>query len=72
MAQIYINKGAIPKSKLPDALHIAVATLAKMDILISWNCAHIVKYKIQRIVKEINLNQGLKDIFINTPREIIS
>lgn len=67
----YILAGAIPSAKKPDALHIAVATLGEVDILVSWNCDHIVKFKTQQIVKAINLAESLNDIAINTPEEVI-
>lgn len=43
-----------------------------MEILLSWNCEHIVRFKTQQIVKAIHVSLGLNDISINTPREVIS
>lgn len=71
LAEKYILAGAIPAKKKGDALHIALATLSKMDILISWNCDHIVRFKTQQIVRAINVSEGLNDIAINTPAEVI-
>lgn len=72
LGQKYIQSGAIPMKKRDDALHIACATLSQMDILVSWNCDHIVRFKTQQIVRAINLVEGLNDISINTPREVIN
>ena len=71
LAEKYILAGAIPYVKKGDALHIAIATLSKMDILVSWNCEHIVRFKTQEIVRTINLISGLPEISINTPKEVI-
>lgn len=72
LGEKYILAGAIPKQKRDDALHIACATLSGMDILVSWNCEHIVRFKTQQIVRAINLVEGVNDIAINTPKEVIN
>ncbi len=71
LASEYISAGAIPEKKRGDALHIAAATLNNLDILVSWNCDHIVRYKTQQVVRKINLSKNYKDISINTPEEVI-
>ncbi|MEK6646533.1 MAG: PIN domain nuclease [Candidatus Firestonebacteria bacterium] len=72
LANKYILAEAIPEKKKDDARHIAMATLSEMDILISWNCEHIVKFKTQQIVRTVNLLEGLTNIAINTPKEVVS
>jgi hypothetical protein len=72
LADKYILAGAIPERKKGDALHIAMATVAEMDVLVSWNCDHIVRFKTQEIVRAINLTSGYGDLAINTPREVIT
>ena len=72
LAGRYIKAGAIPEKKLPDARHIALATIAGMDILVSWNQRHIVRYKTQSIINAINEEHGVSSLAINTPAEIIS
>jgi len=67
----YIKAGAIPLSKRNDALHIAWATLGLTDILVSWNQEHIVRFNTQTIVKTINAIEGLPEIVINTPKEVV-
>jgi len=42
LAQKYISEGVIGKSKLVDAEHIAIATINRVDVLVSWNFRHIV------------------------------
>jgi hypothetical protein len=41
-AQRLIESGAVPKTEPEDALHIAVATIHKMDYIASWNFSHMV------------------------------
>jgi predicted nucleic acid-binding protein len=54
LADLYISEGAIPKSEPEDALHIAIATINKMDALASWNFKHIVSINPIRKIHEIN------------------
>jgi hypothetical protein len=42
LAQQLIDIRAVPATEPEDALHIALATLAEVDHLASWNFAHIV------------------------------
>lgn len=72
LAKRYVKAGAIPEKKLPDARHIAIATLSNMDILASWNQRHIVRYKTQSIIQAINAEHDLIPLLINTPSEIIT
>jgi hypothetical protein len=64
LADIYISRGAIPKSEPEDALHIAIATINKLDGLASWNFKHIVSINPIRKIHEINkeLNYPLLEI----------
>ncbi len=71
LAQIYVNKGIIPKKYINDALHIAIATKYKMDAIVSWNLTHIVKFKTKFQVKKINEKLNEKDVIICTPEEMV-
>jgi hypothetical protein len=55
-----------------DAQHIAIATVARVDVLVSWNFKHIVN--LQRIhgCNSVNLRQGYPMTEIRTPREVLS
>jgi len=53
-----------------DMLHIALATTAEVDVLVSWNFQHIVRLdKIQQF-NGINLELGYKPLAIYSPREV--
>jgi len=54
-----------------DALHIAAATIAGLDFIVSLNFRHIVKHKTIIETKIINAREGFKRVFIHTPAEII-
>ncbi len=44
LAQAYIDAGAIGPSSRSDALHVAIATLNRADVLASWNFKHMVNW----------------------------
>lgn len=53
-----------------DMLHIALATVAQVDVLVSWNFRHIVRLdNIQRF-NGVNLELGYKTMAIYSPREV--
>jgi hypothetical protein len=61
-----MNKGAIPASEPEDALHIAVATVYKIESLASWNFKHIVSSNPIRKIHEINLKENYSLIEIGS------
>jgi hypothetical protein len=42
LADHYISSGVIPESNRADARHIAIATVHKVTVLVSWHFKHIV------------------------------
>ena len=53
-----------------DALHIALAAVARDDVLVSWNFKHIVNLKRIHAYNAVNLKQGYPVLEIRTPREV--
>ena len=71
LANRYIAEGVVGESSLNDCRHVALATLAEADVLVSWNFRHIVKLnKIYRY-NAINKLLGYREIEIRTPIEVI-
>jgi hypothetical protein len=71
LAGLYIKEGIIPEKFLTDALHIAAATVAGLDFIISLNFRHIVKRKTIIETEIINAREGYRRVFIHTPAEVI-
>lgn len=53
-------------------LHIALATIAEVDVLVSWNFKHIVRLDKIRLFNAVNMEQGYKPLTIYSPREVVS
>jgi predicted nucleic acid-binding protein len=71
LADVYVTAGVIPEKYSTDALHIAAATVADIDYIISLNFRHIVKHKTIIETEIINAREGYKRVFIHTPAEVI-
>jgi predicted nucleic acid-binding protein len=72
LADCYIAENVVGKTSREDCLHIAMATVYRADILVSWNFKHIVNVKRIRGYNAINLKYGYATIDIRSPKEIIS
>jgi len=70
LADLYVKNRIIPVKYRIDAVHIAIATLNDIDVLVSWNFEHIVKYKTRHLVNSVNILKGYKTIDIVSPQEI--
>ncbi len=71
LAQKYIDENVVGKTSFEDCLHIALATLIRADILVSWNFKHIVNVVRIRGYNAVNLKFGYPQIEIRSPRELI-
>jgi len=67
----YIKAGVVGLTSKADAEHIAAATVAEVDILVSWNFRHIVHYEKIHGYQAVNLMNGYKIIQIYSPREVV-
>jgi predicted nucleic acid-binding protein len=70
LAERYVQEGALTEKFISDAQHIAVATIEKVDSLVSWNFKHMVNFFRIRQYNAINLKNGYSLIDIRSPREV--
>ncbi|MBI2302003.1 MAG: PIN domain protein [Armatimonadetes bacterium] len=71
LAAAYIEDIALAASMAADALHIAQATVARVDVLVSWNFKHIVNLRRIHAYNAVNLKRGYPLLEIRTPREVL-
>ena len=72
LAGKYIAEGVIGKGKLVDAEHIAIATINRVDVLVSWNFRHIVNLQKIRGYNSVNLKYDYPLLEIRSPLEVIT
>jgi predicted nucleic acid-binding protein len=70
LANAYIQAGALGKASRMDALHVASATVAGADLILSWNFKHIVCYDRIQLFNGVNILQGYRALDIRSPLEM--
>ena len=70
LAETYMEHGILSSNYRDDARHIAMATVAGVDILVSWNFRHVVHFDKIRQFNAVNLEKGYRTISIYSPREV--
>jgi len=71
LAQEYLAAHVVPASSRDDARHVAIATLAGSDALVSWNFRHLVNLRRKRLVHSVNIRLGHPLIEIVSPEEVV-
>jgi predicted nucleic acid-binding protein len=71
LMQLYISENVLGKASENDAYHIALASVNRIDCLISWNFKHIVNYDKIKMFNAINRRFGYPLIDIRSPLEFI-
>jgi len=71
LADSYIAENVVGKTSREDCFHIALATIYKADVLVSWNFKHIVNVIRIRGYNAVNMKLGYQTIDIRSPKEII-
>lgn len=70
LADAYQQRRILTSKFYDDGLHIALASVAEADLLVSWNFKHIVHFDKIRLFSSVNLEQGYKPLQIYSPREV--
>ena len=71
LAEKYMEYKIVSPKYYNDVLHIAVATVLKVDVLVSWNFKHIVNLNKIKLFNLVNLREGYNILEIRSPREVI-
>lgn len=72
LADTYLRHGILSENYRDDARHIAIATIASADVLVSWNFKHIVHFDKIRRFNAVNIEMGYKPLLIHSPREVMT
>ena len=72
LALEYVHAKVVGMTSLADCQHIAMATIAGADALVSWNFKHIVNIPRIRGYNSVNHRFGFRMLEICTPLELIS
>ncbi len=67
----YIAEGIVTEKSTDDATHVAAATVAGADLIVSWNFRHIVHFEKIRLYNAVNAKLGYHSVDIRSPLEVI-
>lgn len=70
LSAAYLAAGVVKKTSLDDTLHVAAATVARVDAIVSWNFKHIVRLDRIKGYNQVNLLSGYGMITIVSPKEV--
>jgi hypothetical protein len=70
LAEQYVAQGIFPAKYFDDALHVAIASVNRVEILLSWNFSHLVKIKTRRMVALVNTMENHIPVEIIAPPEL--
>ncbi len=71
LAEMYVKEGALGKSSLNDAYHIAIATIEEAHTITTWNFKHMIDFVKKEHYNAINSREGYKRINICSPYELV-
>jgi len=72
LANHYIKEKIVSEKYLLDAFHIAIGTINRVDVIVSWNFKHMVNLIRIKSYNSVNLKYGYGLIDIRSPLEIIN
>ncbi len=67
----YLSAKVVGENASNDALHVALATVCRTDLLVSWNFKHLVHLDRIRGFNAVNLREGYSTLEIRSPKEVV-
>jgi hypothetical protein len=62
----------MPQDPAGDALHLALASYYRVDVLLTWNCLHIANPNKMDHIRLVNFELGLPMPLLTTPMNFVS
>ena len=70
LANAYIAAGVLGQGHRADAIHVAAASVARADLIVSWNFRHIVNLNRIRMYNGVNAIHGYSPVEIRSPLDL--
>jgi len=71
LQRAYLAARIVGEQSRADALHVAVATVSRCRVIVSWNFRHVVNFQKIPLYNGVNLANGYGVIGIHTPQEVV-
>ena len=71
LAEGYVERGIFHRKFIADAIHVAAASIHKMDYLVTWNFGHLANVRKQARLRMFNTSAGFFSPMIITPEFLV-
>jgi hypothetical protein len=71
LADGYLSRGIFQRKFLADAMHVALASIHKVDYLVTWNFGHLANVRRQARIRLFNTAAGFFSPAIVTPEFLV-
>ncbi|HEX8361347.1 MAG TPA: type II toxin-antitoxin system VapC family toxin [Longimicrobium sp.] len=71
LANSLVASGPLPARAAADAAHISLATIAKIDYLLTWNCRHIANPRMYPTIRRVCRERGCTPPVLCTPDDLL-
>lgn len=71
LADGYIDRGIFSRKHTADAIHVAIASIHKIDYLVTWNFGHLANVRKQARLRRFNTDAGFFSPTIITPEFLV-
>jgi predicted nucleic acid-binding protein len=71
LQQAYLQADIVSAKYATDAMHVALATVSRAELIVSWNFKHIVNFQKIPLYNAVNTLNGFGKIAIYSPPEVI-
>jgi predicted nucleic acid-binding protein len=72
LAAAFLQQQVVPSKASDDAYHIAMATVYRINYLLTWNCKHIANAQLHSRLRQISNQRGYELPVLCTPYELFT
>ncbi len=71
LAEVFLSAGPLPPKAKADAVHLAFASVYKINYLLTWNCKHLANAVIQSRLQPVAERRGYRLPIVCTPLQLM-
>ena len=71
LAESYLSRGIFQRKFLGDAMHVAIASMNRIDYLVTWDFGHLLNIRRQARIRAFNKAAGFHTPTIITPEFLV-
>ena len=71
LAEALLSAGALPAKAKADAAHLAIATVHRVDYLLTWNCKHLANAEVWLRVRPLVEQRGYRMPMVCRPLQLM-